>query len=133
MELILLDTCTFLWLADSKKSLPPAVKDALRASGERYVSAISAFEIGYKNAQGKLDLPSAPAVWFQDSCAARGIRTLPISDAIAMRASQLPMHHRDPADRFIIATALEYDARVLTPDPYFLPYGVKLLWDGLPQ
>ena len=130
MDLILLDTCTFLWLADAKANLPPAVKAALRASSERFVSAISAFEIGYKNAQGKLNLPSAPAIWFQENCAARGIRTLPINESIALRASQLPLHHRDPADRFIIATALEFDARILSPDPCFSAYGVRVMWEN---
>lgn len=130
MDLILLDTCTFLWLADPKAALPQAVKAVLRASTERFVSAISAFEIGYKNAQGKLNLPCAPSIWFRENCAARGIRTLPIQESIALRASQLPLHHRDPADRFIIATALEYDARILTPDPYFSAYDVKVMWEN---
>jgi len=130
MDLILLDTCTFLWLADPKAHLPQAVKGALRASKESFVRAISAFEIGYKHAQGKLELPSAPAIWFQETCAARGIRTLPINESIALRASQLPLHHRDPADRFIIATALEFDERILTPDPCFSPYGVRVMWNN---
>lgn len=129
MELVLLDTCTLLWLSDPNVQLPQAAQTALRSSSERYISAISAFEIGYKYHQGKLPLPVAPALWFQQSCTARGIRVLPITEAIAMRASQLPLHHRDPGDRFIVATALEFDARILTPDPHFPPYGVKLLWE----
>lgn len=129
MELILLDTCTFLWLADPDVRLPQPVQNALRSSGERYLSAISAFEIGYKYNQGKLLLPCAPGLWFRQNCADRGIRVLPVSEAIALRASLLPLHHRDPGDRFIIATALEFDARILTPDPHFSPYAVKLLWD----
>jgi PIN domain nuclease of toxin-antitoxin system len=127
--LILLDTCTFLWLADPAYTLPPSVKSALRASGERFVSAISAFEVGCKHAQGKLLLPTLPAHWFRDNCAARGIRVLPVTDTIAMRASQLPLHHKDPGDRFIIATALEFDCFVATPDQAFSAYGVRLLWD----
>jgi PIN domain nuclease of toxin-antitoxin system len=56
----------------------------------------------------------------------RGLLT---SASIAMRASQLPRHHCDPGDRFIISTALEYNLTVLTPDHRFESYSVPLLWD----
>ena len=129
--MILLDTCTFLWLSDSTVNLPKAVTATLRKCppSERYVSAISAFEIGYKHALGKLSLPKHPRTWFEENCALRGVRTLPISESIAMRASQLPPHHRDPADRFIISTALEFSLTILTPDHNFPSYAVSVLWD----
>lgn len=128
--MVLLDTCTLLWLSDPNVQLPPRVQEALRRTppSERYVSAISAFEIGYKHALGKLALPMSPRNWFEESCTRRGIRSLPITDTIAMRASQLPRHHRDPADRFILSTATEFQLTILTPDPLFAPYGVALLW-----
>ncbi len=129
--MILFDTCTFLWLSNPSNPLPASVLDRIRrtAPSERFISAISAFEIGYKAALGKLKLPLPPAVWFPKSCAMRGIVPLPLTDSIAMRASQLPLHHRDPADRFIISTALEMGLVILTPDPCFESYGVDLLWD----
>lgn len=128
--MILLDTCTLLWLSDPSGPLPRPVLDRIRrtAPSERFVSAISAFEIGYKVALGKLSLPLSPVVWFPQSCAMRGLTPLPITDGIALRASQLPLHHRDPADRFIVSTALETGLTVLTPDPLFSPYGVNLYW-----
>lgn len=129
--MILLDTCTFLWLSDPTVVLPEAVKVALRNSppSERYVSAISAFEIGYKHALGKLSLPKHPRTWFAENCAMRGVRPVAISDSIAMRASQLPRHHRDPADRFIISTALEYGLTILTPDSQFANYSAPIIWN----
>lgn len=129
--MILLDTCTLLWLSDPDVRLPAKVEEAIRKSppSERYVSAISAFEIGWKHALGKLSLPLPPRAWFEETCAKRGIRSVPISESIAVRASQLPRHHRDPADRFIISTAIELQIRILTPDPLFSPYEVELLWD----
>lgn len=128
--MILLDTCTLLWLADPEVTLPGAVVEAIRRCppAERYVSSISAFEIGYKHALGKLDLPLRPGAWFQETCARRGITSLAINDSIAVRASQLPLHHRDPADRFIISTAVEFQLRILTPDPAFAPYPVDVFW-----
>lgn len=129
--MVLLDTCTLLWLSDPTVQLPVKVQEALRRTppSERYVSAISAFEIGYKHALGKLSLPMAPRRWFEETCTRRGLRSLPLTDSIALRAAQLPRHHRDPADRFLISTATEFQLTILTPDPMFAPYGVKLLWD----
>ena len=128
--MILLDTCTLLWLSDPDTDLPDAVLRALRSSppSERFVSAISAFEIGYKHALGKLKLPLKPALWFRENCAQRGLTCLPLTESIALRAAQLPRHHRDPGDRFIVSTAMEYDLLVLTPDQHFAPYPVKVLW-----
>ena len=128
--MILLDTCTLLWLSDPKAKLPPEVAKSIRSTppSERFVSAISAFEIGYKHALGKLQLPVNPKVWFQETCSQRGINSLSVNETIALRASQLPRHHRDPADRFIISTAIEFGLLILTPDSKFQAYPVSLLW-----
>ncbi len=128
--MILLDTCTLLWLCDPDVTLPDEVTRVIRKTSpsERYVSAISAFEIGFKHALGRLQLSMHPKSWFEQNLAARGLRSLPITDSIAMRASQLPRHHRDPADRFIISTAMEYNLRILTPDEHFSKYAVQMLW-----
>ncbi|MFA5508074.1 MAG: type II toxin-antitoxin system VapC family toxin [Vulcanimicrobiota bacterium] len=129
--LIILDTCTLLWLSDISYSLPSSVKEALRSCppSERFVSAITAFEIGFKSALGKLNLPVPAKVWFEETCAQRGIQSLPLTASVAMRASQLPLHHRDPADRFIISTALEFQLKILTPDKIFSKYDAAVVWD----
>lgn len=128
--MILLDTCTFLWLGQPGSLVPSRVLEAIRREPPtcRYVSAITAFEIGYKHALGRLPLPMPPAVWFSESCARRGITALPLTDTIAMRAALLPRHHKDPADRFIISTAQEMALTILTPDDAFNNYSVKTLW-----
>lgn len=128
--MILLDTCVLLWLSDPDHPLPDGVKDAIRACppAERFVSAISGFEIGFKCALGKLALPMAPNLWFEESCARRGLQTLPVTVSVAMRASQLPPHHRDPADRFIISTAMEFGLKIATPDSEYRKYDVESFW-----
>lgn len=130
--MILLDTCTLLWLSAEPPRLPAPVVAAIRQAppGQRYVSAISAYEIGVKHARGTLSLPGTPRTWLDATCAERGLSVLPVTKAIAQTATELPWHHRDPADRLIIATALDGDLTVLTPDPTFRAYaGVSLLWD----
>lgn len=129
--MVLLDTCTLLWLSQADSPLPNQVLKAVRSTPPtgRFVSAITAFEIGYKVALGKLLLSKPPSVWFPEVCAKRGLTVLPITDSVALRAAGLPRHHRDPADRFIISTAQELSLTVLTPDTLFGLYDVDTMWD----
>jgi PIN domain nuclease of toxin-antitoxin system len=71
---------------------------------------ISAFEIGLKYRSGKLKLPAPPLEW--DVC---------------VTATKLPDVHRDPCDRFIIATARLHGLPVITGDPHFSAYGIDVL------
>jgi len=133
---ILLDTCTLLWLSTDPPRLPAPVIAAIRQTppGQRYLSAITAYEIGVKHARGRLVLPAPPRAWLEESCAERGLSILPVTRSIALLATELPWHHRDPADRMIIATAIDAGLPVLTPDPAFEAYkGVTLVWDRKPR
>jgi PIN domain nuclease of toxin-antitoxin system len=130
--MILLDTCTLLWLSENPPRLPESVIKLIRntAAGHRYVSAITAFEIGVKCHKGKLVLPKATQLWFSETISQRGLCALSITDRIAFRAAGLPGIHRDPADRIIIATALEYNLVIVTPDDIFMKYpGIRVNWE----
>ena len=130
--MILLDTCTLLWLSEKPPRLPDPVIELIRNTtlGHRYVSAITAFEIGVKYMKNKLHLPKLPQAWFNASITQRGLNVLYMTDTIAFRAAGLPAIHKDPADRIIIATALEYDLTIITIDPVFSKYKkVKVVWE----
>ena len=104
--MILLDTCVLLWLNEDPPSLPFTILDRIRKTpvGSRFVSAISALEIGIKARQGKLKLPEDnPRIWFDAVVAERGLNVIPMTAAIAFRSTGLPELHKDPADRVIIA------------------------------
>jgi PIN domain nuclease of toxin-antitoxin system len=60
--------------------------------------------------------------WLRDALSPAGVESLPVSWVIAFRSAQLPEHHRDPADRIIIATTLAYDARLASLDSAFPNY-----------
>lgn len=121
--MILLDTCALLWLAIEPARLSSASRGAIGESGEHaYVSAISAWEIGWKHAHGRLRLHLDPAVWFPLALETHALRELPITGTIALRMAALPEIHRDPADRFLIATAQENRLTLLTPDPLIRQY-----------
>lgn len=128
--MILLDTCALLWLADDPSRLSPIVLGMLRQPGQRiYVSAFSAFELGVKLSKGKLGLPKPLKEWFPAVCARFGIGELPVSAAIAVWATELPPVHADPADRILIATALEHGLRLATPDTTIAKYpNLNTVW-----
>ncbi len=116
--MLLLDTCTLLWLGSDQEQLSPRAKDLLRANaGALYFSSISAFEIALKSEKGRLKLPLPAAEWIEEALHFHGIVDLPVDRHIATRSAQLPPIHADPCDRLIIATALRHKLRILTCDP----------------
>lgn len=127
---LLLDTCALLWLADEQERLTESATRAIHAAaGALYVSAISAFEIGVKVRQGKLELPLFPDAWYPEALKSLGFAEIPISGRIALRATRLAPIHRDPCDRIIIATALEHGFAVVSADPVIAKYpDVKVIW-----
>lgn len=128
--MILLDTCALLWLAIDPDRLSAAARRGMAAAGEFvYVSAISAWEISWKHRCRKLRLKLAPEAWWPRALEQHALKELPISAAIALRSASLPSLHRDPADRFLIATAQEHNLTLLTPDMAIQQYPqLKALW-----
>ncbi len=128
--MILLDTCTLLWLSSDPSQLSSKAAEAIRSAGEFVqVSAISAWEIAWKQAKGHLQLSMAARPWFELAVQIQQVREAPITAAIALRAAELPRIHNDPADRFIIATGLELNLPIITPDHLIQQYpGVTTLW-----
>ena len=128
--MILLDTCALLFLAHGASALSPAAADAIRSPGAMVaVSAISAFEVGQKAARNQLQLPLPVDQWFVRMLRQHLLRELPLTGTIAARAALLPSIHRDPFDRILIATAMEHQLTLLTPDQTIRQYpGLKTLW-----
>lgn len=128
--MILLDTCTLLWLGADKSRLSAGAVDAIRGSGEFVeVSAISAWEIAWKQSCGHLDLGMRARAWFELALEVQQVRESPITASVALRAAELPRLHKDPADRFILATAMELNLPIISPDDVFRQYpGVRVIW-----
>lgn len=126
---LLLDTCTFLWIAsDSPKLSKAAAAAFLDPANERHQSAASAWEIGLKHAAGRLPLPQRPDLFIPMIREASGISTLPIDEDAALHASRLPPLHTDPFDRMLVAQAILHGMTILTPDEAIAQYGVRVLW-----
>lgn len=128
--MLLLDTCTLLWLVGEPKKLSETAREAIRTHrGRLFVSAISAFEIGVKHRKGKLDLPIEPELWFEAALRFHGLREVAVNGRIAAQSTALPLHHADPFDRLVIATAMGNGLVVVTPDPLFALYSEnEVLW-----
>ena len=85
------------------------------------ISAISCWELGQLVKRQRVQLDLSVDEWV--AIALEGdIQVLPVDRPIAIKASQLPEHHRDPADRIIIATALIHDASLVSLDSVFPQY-----------
>ncbi len=124
---LVLDTCTILWLASGDKHLSKNTLKAIDQAAMVYVSAISAWEISLKQEKGEIILPMDSEEWFNQVLEQHGLLVAPVDVSIACRANRLPFHHRDPADRLIIATAQELSAAIVTADEKYKEYGIKIL------
>lgn len=127
---LLLDTHTLLWWIDLKLgTLSGPARDAItQATGPVLVSSVSAFEIATKHAIGKLDGVEPLLAGFEQKLANERFEPLPVEIRHAVAVGGLPLHHRDPFDRLLIAQALVEDLTVVSIDDKFDRYGVRRLW-----
>lgn len=127
MRKLLVDTCALVWLATGDRKLSKFARDAMRDAELLCFSSISIWEIARLVKAGDLEIPVTP-VRLADMLVERyDMKELPIDNSIALRSSALPEIHKDPADRFIIATALLNDFTVVTGDHRFAEYGVEAI------
>lgn len=121
---LLVDSHVLIWAADRQALLPQRYKDALSApETEAYVSAASVLEIGIKRLAGKLDVPGD---LFERALAA-GYRALDITWDHAQAVEALPLLHKDPFDRLLIAQAQCEGLTLLTVDRQIAQYDVAIL------
>jgi len=127
----LLDTSVFLWALSEEYKLNPAAQEILKSStSELYFSAVGSWEIAIKFALGSLPLPKAPSEYISHALRVWALRALDITHEHALRAGELPVHHRDPFDRMLIAQALSEQMTLLTADRVFQKYKVDLIFCG---
>ena len=125
---LLLDTCTFLWLAGGQ-SLSHAAAAAIRnPSHEVFLSAVSVWEIVTKHAAGRLRLPEPPDRLIQTERRLRGLASLAFDEDAALQGLKLPPLHRDPFDRMLIAQAIGHGLAIITPDVAISQYPVRTVW-----
>jgi PIN domain nuclease of toxin-antitoxin system len=126
---LLLDTCTFLWIATGDAALSVNARDAVADPGnDVFLSAVSAWEIAVKSALGRLPLPQSPVVLVPDLRSRHRIEPLPLDERAALTVAQLPELHRDPFDRMLVCQAIMGGLTLVTPDSLIRQYPVPTLW-----
>ncbi len=126
---LLLDTCTFLWLAGGGRALPPAAAAAFQSpDNDVFLSAASSWEIAVKYAGGRLPLPEAPDRLIRTERERLGVAVLPLDEDSAVHIIKLPHLHRDPFDRMLVSQAIVHGLTILTPDPQIAQYPARVLW-----
>ena len=126
---LLLDTCTFLWIASSPALVPPNVLQQFRnPENDVFLSAASSWEIAIKHGLGRLVLPEPPERFVPAEREAHGIAPLPIDEESTLHLSRLPSLHRDPFDRLLVSQAIVHGLTIVTPDPLVTQYPARTLW-----
>jgi PIN domain nuclease of toxin-antitoxin system len=120
---LLLDTHVVLWWLADDPSLSEEIKDRLDHELDVRVSAATLWEIAIKQALGKIAAPTDLPERVRDS----GFRELPIGFSHAIAAGRLPLIHRDPFDRMLVAQARCEDLTLVTRDPRCQQYDVATL------
>ena len=124
---LMLDTCALIWLVQGSDNLSKAALRRIRVAQTVFVSPISLWEIGLKVARSQLSLPMEPLQWYAKVLEHHDLNQFPLSPSVMVEANQLPWHHRDPADRFIIASAKQQKAPIVTADRKFALYDVEIV------
>jgi PIN domain nuclease of toxin-antitoxin system len=125
----LLDTHVFLWMAADTARLSDRVRKIVaRKDNPLYLSAASGWEIGLLRRLGRLDLPDEPGRFVPEAMQRLDVTPLSIGFPTAIAAAELPLIHRDPFDRLLIAEAARWKITILTKDRKFSEYGVPVLW-----
>lgn len=125
---VILDTHVLLWLDRNDAAIGPQTRSKVEIAwraGALAVSAITFWEAAMLAERGRITLPVTPERWRMDWLDA-GLTEIPIDGHVALLACRLDDFHRDPADRFIVATALDRDAPLLTADRLILDWRGKL-------
>jgi PIN domain nuclease of toxin-antitoxin system len=123
---LLIDSHVLLWHVLDDARLGPAPTAAIEAGdAEVFVSTASLWEIAIKASIGKLDAPDDLPRRVEDL----GFEMLPVTADHAWRVRSLPLHHRDPFDRLLIAQAQIERMPIVTADPAFARYEIDVVWD----
>jgi PIN domain nuclease of toxin-antitoxin system len=120
---LLLDTHVVLWQLSGARALGGHAREAIAAAGELAFSVVSFAEIGVKAAIGRLTVPDD----LHAHILATGVRVHGLSAEHGLAVASLPLHHRDPFDRLLIAQARQDGLTLVTADTRIHAYDVAVL------
>jgi PIN domain nuclease of toxin-antitoxin system len=125
----LIDTHTLIWAVDDPSQLGPQARTELQEpTNELLLSAGSIWELAIKVGLNKLVLSMPYREWMAQAISDLGLGILPITVEYADVQAGLPLHHRDPFDRLLVAQALTEHVPIVSVDTIFDAYSVQRLW-----
>ena len=125
---LLLDTHAFLWYISADPQLPLTFRNAIQnPDNVVYLSVASVWEVVIKHGLGKLSLPEAPATYLPRRRETHRITSLLVDEVALVHLSKLPLLHRDPFDRILVAQALQHGLTLVTVDEAVRAYSVPCL------
>jgi PIN domain nuclease of toxin-antitoxin system len=124
----ILDTHTFLWGMAGDRRMSQKARDVFVGPSDLVLSIVSIWEILIKVQLRKLSFPEPAGPYVIRKMADNRIETLPMELNHLLAFEGLPLHHRDPFDRMLLAQALEENLPIVTGDPFFSRYPVKVIW-----
>lgn len=120
---LLLDTHVVLWELSGERTVGPRARAAIQDASELLFSVVSYAEIGVKVSVGKLKVPRT----LTHEIAKSGLRTLPLTAADGLAVADLPLHHRDPFDRLLLAQAVREGLTLVSADARLRAYDVPVI------
>jgi len=119
---LLLDTHILLWSLSGSEKLPTMMKKALeKNSNDLWLSPITTWEMLMLCEKGRIRVNHKdPIKWIKKTLKTLPFKEAPLNHEVAIRSREIGLPHQDPADRFIVATALVYDLKLLTVDQKIL-------------
>jgi PIN domain nuclease of toxin-antitoxin system len=122
-QMVILDTHIWFWFINgSFERFSSRWVEQIRQADRVAVSAISCYEISLAYSKGRLAIHIPVQDWLIDSLTPAGIELLPLTPGITVRAVNLSPINKDPFDRLIIATTIEYGAKLASVDSLFPKY-----------
>lgn len=120
---LLLDTHIWLWSLLDPEKLSLTVKDALHdTANELWLSPISLWEVILLCERGRLDLDLPVENWIDEALRDAPMTEAPLTHRIVRQSCRIQLDHRDPADRFLVATAKALDLTLVTADARLIAY-----------
>ena len=128
---LLLDTCAAIWFFAGDDRLRPALVEVLTDPvHELFLSDVSVLEVVIKHQLGKFPLRHAPSRLLPMLMVKHGVDPLPLTTKAIFGLEALPLHHRDPFDRLLVAQARAERLTLVTPDPKIRCYDVPVHWEA---
>jgi PIN domain nuclease of toxin-antitoxin system len=124
----LIDTQIMIWLEGNPEKLSPAATLVLSSPGSFFLSKASVWELVIKISVGKIKLEKPTDFFITDFLNSFSIQLMDIGLSEILSQEKLPLFHKDPFDRLIIATAIKNDMTILSSDDLFDKYPVKRIW-----